>query len=103
MDDITELLDVYYKKIEDVELKDATNDEMMIEGDYWEFIDPKVVEAWSLKMVPHTNNMHFNMKYKNSPLYLRISFDERVKRIANDIFPEIKIHYVTTKNDLPPK
>ena len=28
-------------------------DEMMKEGDYWEFTEPKTLESWSLKMIPH--------------------------------------------------
>jgi len=75
---------------------------MLREGDYWEFKEPKVVEAWSLKMVPHTDNMHFNMKYKKSTAFIPISFDEKVKRIANGVYLEIKIHCITVKNDLPP-
>jgi len=53
MDDVAKLLGIYFKKVEDVKLEEPNNDDMLILGDYWEFIDPKEVEAWSLKMVPH--------------------------------------------------
>ena len=71
-------------------------DEMMKEGDYWEFTEPKTLESWSLKMIPHTDNMHFNMKHKNSATFLPISFDEKIKRLTTDVFPDIRIHCVTT-------
>ena len=47
-------------------------------------------------MIPHTDNMHFNMKHKNSIAFLPISFDEKIKRLAEAVFPEIRIHCVTT-------
>jgi hypothetical protein len=103
MDDIIELLNVYFKRVEDVEPEEACSDEMMIEGDWWEFQDPKAVKAWTLKMVPHTDNMHFNMKYKNSPVFLPILFDEKVKTITRDLCSGVKIQCVTTRNDLTPE
>jgi len=92
MEEMIELLNVYFKKIEDIEPKDPITDKEMIEGDYWEFTNPKDVQAWSLKLILHTDNMNFNMKYYKSSLYLPISFDEKVKRITNDKYPTIKIH-----------
>jgi len=74
MEDMTELLNVYFKKVDDVEPEEPTNDKMLMEGDYWEFKDPKEVEAWSLKMVPYIDDMHFNMKYKKSQTFIPISF-----------------------------
>ena len=79
-----------------MEPEPASVDEMMKEGEYWEFTKPKALESWSFKMIPHTDNMHFNMKHKNSAAFLPISFDEKIKRLATDVFPEIKIHCVTT-------
>ena len=79
-----------------MEPEPASVDELMKEGEYWEFTEPKALESWSFKMIPHTDNMHFNMKYKNSIAFLPISFDEKIKQLATDFFPEIRIHYVTT-------
>ena len=94
-------LKAHFKRVEDVEEESPNVDEDMIEGDWWEFENPKEVDAWCLKMVPHTDNMHFNMKYRNSKAYLPISFDEKVKRVSTEKFPNIKIHCVTTNNAFP--
>jgi hypothetical protein len=99
MEEFVDLLKAHFTKIDDVEPEDDTNDEMLIEGDYWEFTNPKEVEAWCLKLIPHTDNMHFNMKYRKTDVYLPISFDERVKRLSEDKYPDIKVHCVTTKNE----
>ena len=88
-------LSTHFTKIP-IELEPVSMDEMMKEGDYWEFTEPKTLESWSFKMIPHTDNMHFNMKHKNSAAFLPISFDEKIKRIVEVVFPEIKIHCVTT-------
>jgi len=45
MDEMTEPLSFYFKKVDDIE-EEATNDNMLHEGDYWEFNKPKEVEAW---------------------------------------------------------
>jgi len=103
MEGMTEVLSAYFKKVDDIDFEEPTNDEMLLERDYWEFKDPKEVEAWSLKMVPHIDDMHFNIKYKKSPTFIPIMFEENVKRIVNDVYPKIKIHCVTKKNDLPPE
>ena len=78
-------------------------DDDVIEGDYWEFTDPKEVDSWALTMIPHTDNLVFNMKYKNSGAYITLSFDERVKSVINDKYPTIQIHCVTTKTSVAPK
>ena len=95
MTEIESKLSAHFTKIP-MEPELASMDEMMKEGDYWEFTEPKTLESWSLKMIPHTDYMHFNMKHKNSPAFLPISFDEKIKRLAEDVFPEIRIHCVTT-------
>jgi len=73
---------------------------MLKEGDYWEFKDPKEVEAWSLKIVPNIGDMHFIMKYKKSQAFISILFEEKVKRFTPDIYPNIRIHCVTRKSNL---
>jgi len=45
--------------------------------------------------------MHFNMKSKNSLIFIPITFEEEVKRFTPNVYPEIRIHYVTKKNNLP--
>ena len=95
MTEIESKLSAYFTKIP-MEPKPASMDKMMKEGDYWEFIEPKTLESWSLKMIPYTDYMHFNMKHKNSPAFLPISFDEKIKQLAEDVFLEIRIHCATT-------
>ena len=95
MTKIESKLNAHFTKIP-MEPESASMDEMMKEGDYWEFTKPKSLESWSFKMIPHTDNMYFNMKHKNSPAFLPILFDEKIKRLAKDVFSEIRIHCVTT-------
>jgi len=102
MDEMSELLNVYFKKVDDLDEEEPNNNKMLCEGDYWEIKEPKEVEAWSLKMVPHMDNMHFNMKYKKSTTFIFISFDKKMKKISDGIFLEIKIHCATVKSGLPP-
>ena len=95
MTEIESKLSAHFTKLP-MEPEPESVDEMMKEGEYWEFTEPKALESWSFKMIPHTDNMHFNMKYKNSTAFLPISFDEKIKRLATDVFPDIRIHCVTT-------
>ena len=78
MTEIESKLDAHFTKIP-MELEPVSVDEMMKEGEYWEFIESKALESWSFKMIPHIDNMYFNMKYKNSIAFLSISFDEKIK------------------------
>ena len=94
MTEIESKLSAHFTKIP-MEPESVSVDEMM-EGEYWEFTEPKTHKSWSFKMIPHTDNMHFNMKHKNLTAFLPILFDEKIKQLAEDIFPEIRIHCVTT-------
>jgi len=98
MDEMIEPLIFYFKKVDDVEEEEATNDNMLCEGDYWEFKEPKEVEAWSLKMVPHRDNMHLNMKYKKSPALIPVFFNEKVKKIADNVYLDKQYHFTLLVN-----
>ena len=95
MTEIESKLSAHFTKIP-MEPKPESIDEMMKEGEYWEFTEPKTLKSWSFKMIPHTDNMHLNMKHKNSTTFLPISFNEKIKRFAEDVFLEIRIHCATT-------
>ncbi len=92
MEDQIQNLNAYFTRLTTTRPEDEyDDDEMMIEGDFWEFSDPDQVEAWSLTMVPHTDNMVFNMKYKKSEIFIPLSYEEKVKDVINDVYPHIKV------------
>ena len=78
MTEIESKLSAHFTKIP-MEPEPTSVDEMMKEGEYWEFIEPKTLKSWSFKMIPHINNMHFNMNHKNSTAFLPILFDETIR------------------------
>lgn len=79
------------------EQEEFDEDEMMIEGDYWAFTHPNEVKSWNLTMILHVDNLVFNMKYKNRPVYLTLSFDEKVKNIIHDDYPIIHVQCLTMR------
>ena len=79
MDEQIPRLEAFFKRL----MVDKDNDD----GDdnsnteYWEFICPNNVESWSLELLPMTSNTHFVHKLKNLPIFLSISYEERVKKV----------------------
>ena len=71
---------MYFWKCEIQCEEDTTGqDESLIEGEYWEFKEPKRVEAWSFHMIPHTNLICYSYKFSSAQVFLTLSFDEKVK------------------------
>jgi len=46
-------------------------------------------------MIPFVNEMSFSYKFKNSTIYIQLSFEEKVKDVDVDIHPAIKIKCMT--------
>ena len=88
---------MYFQKCAIQFLEDPNEkDENLIEGEYWEFKDPKKVEAWGLMMIPNSNNFAFTYKFKNSQCFLNLSFLEKVKDVEPDALPTLRVKCVTT-------
>jgi hypothetical protein len=61
-----------------------------------EFIRPDDVESWSLELLPMTANTHFVHKFKNSPTFLPISYEERIQEILYGGDGRVDIYCKTT-------
>ena len=65
MEDQLSTLEIYFKKRKVQYDDDNLNvDENIIEGEYWEFKEPQRVEAWSLFMIPFTDEITLSYKFK---------------------------------------
>jgi hypothetical protein len=73
-------LEAFFKRL--VVDKDNNNGDDNSSGEYWEFIRPDDVLSWSLELLPMTANTYFVHKFKNSPTFLPISYEERLKGIS---------------------
>jgi hypothetical protein len=105
MEDELRTLEMFFKKCE-VQYDDDDDDnadEHLIEGEYWEFLEPDRVEAWSLFMIPFTHEMTLSFKFKGANVYLQISFQTKIKDVESDSKPVIKIKCMTTIPDIDKK
>jgi hypothetical protein len=97
MDEQVQKLTAFFKKWESTLDEDEGDDNTF--GDYWEFQEPSEVEFWSIELDPMTGWSHFVHKFKNSSVFLPISYNERVK----DVLPEkggiVLVHCVTTTEE----
>ena len=101
MDDQMRTLEMYFKKREvQCDEDDLNADEDVIEGEYWEFKEPERVEAWSLFMIPFTDNMSLSYKFKSAQVYLQLSFQAKVKDVEADVNPILKVKCMTTIPDV---
>ena len=104
LDNELSTLEMYFQKCEVQFDKDDHNaDEHLVEGEYWEFKEPHRVEAWSLFMIPFTNEMTLSYKFKGAEVYLQISFQTKIKDVEADMNPVIKIKCMTTIPDIDKK
>jgi hypothetical protein len=97
MDEQVQKLTAFFKRRESTLDEDEGDDNTF--GDYWEFQEPSEVEFWSIELDPMTGWSHFVHKFKNSSVFLPISYNERVK----DVLPEkggiVLVHCVTTTEE----
>jgi hypothetical protein len=99
MENQIEALEMYFKRCEiQCEDEDTTADSTLIEGEYWEFIEPERVEAWSLHMIPFINKICFSYKFKNAQVFLQLTYHEVIKEVEADTHPMVKIKCMT---DIP--
>jgi hypothetical protein len=80
--------------------KSLIGDDFENDGEYWEFQSLEKMEKWSLKMIPFKNLICFSAKYKDSEPYYPISYDEKIKDIAQDVGSIIKIQCVIAQTGL---
>lgn len=94
-------LEMYFQRCEvQCDEDDNNADDHLGEGEYWEFIEPDKVEAWSLFMIPFMNEMTLSYKFKGAQVYLQISFQAKIKDVEANSNPVIKIKCMTTLPDL---
>ena len=104
MDDQMRTLEMYFKKREvQCDEDDLNADEDIIKGEYWEFKEPQRVEAWSLFMIPFTDDMTLSYKFKSAQVYLQLSFQVKVKDVEADANPILKVKCITTISDVEKK
>jgi hypothetical protein len=94
MDEQIPRLEAFFKRL--VVDKDNNNGDDNSSGEYWEFIRPDDVLSWSLELLPMTANTYFVHKFKNSPTFLPISYEERVKEVFYGGDGRVDIYYKTT-------
>jgi hypothetical protein len=94
MDEQMQKLKAIFKRRENSQDEDDGDDNTF--GEYWEFQESNEVKFWSLELNPMTGRTHFVHKFKNSSLFLMISYNERVKDVLFERRGIILIHCVTT-------
>ena len=102
MEDQFESLNMYFQKCE-IQCEEDTSgqDKSLIEGEYWEFKEPKRVEAWSFHMISHTNLICFSYKFRSAQVFLTLSFEEKVNLdVEIDTHPMLKIKCMTLKSGI---
>ena len=76
MGDQIQRLQLFFRRkevdISDDEVDDNFNNE------YWEFLNPEEVKAWSIALVPMTDFLHFQAKFRTVEDAMPISADEKM-------------------------
>ena len=94
MGDQIQRLQLFFKRkvvdISDDEGDDNSNSE------YWEFLNPEEVEAWSIALVPMTDFLHFQAKFRTAEDAMPIFADEKVKDVVWYADNTLLIHCETT-------
>ena len=80
MGDQIQRLQLFFKKRE-VDISDNEGDENS-NNEYWEFLNPEEVEAWSIALVPMTDFLNFQAKFRKADDAMAISADEKVKDVV---------------------
>ena len=80
MEDQIERLLLFFKR-KGVDIFDDDGDDNS-NSEYWEFLHPDEVEAWSIAFVPMTNFVHFEAKFRTTQDAMVVSVDEKVKDVV---------------------
>ena len=80
MEDQIERLLLFFKRKE-VDISDNKGDDNS-NNEYWEFLHPEEVEAWSIGLVPMPNYVHFQAKFCTAEHAVAVSVDEKVKDVV---------------------
>ena len=104
MEDMKASLAMYFNKISADHVDDAgETDPKLIFGESWMFKNPQDVEAWSLHMIPFTNDIQFSCKFMNAEVYIKLSVAERIKDLECLNDPLIHIKCMTTEINQKPE
>ena len=96
MEDQIERLFLFFKRKE-VDISDNKGDDNS-NSEYWEFLHPNEVEAWSIGLVPMTNFVHFQAKFHIAEHVVAVTVDEKVKDVVWYSDNTILIHCETTSS-----
>ena len=96
MGDQIERLLLFFKRKE-VDISDDEGDDNS-NSEYWEFLHPHKVEAWSIGLVPMTKFVHFQAKFRTTEHVVAVSTDEKVKDVVWYSDNTILIHCKTTSS-----
>jgi hypothetical protein len=97
MDEQIQKLEAIFKRRENCPDEDDGDDNTF--GEYWEFQEPDQVEFWSQELDPMIGRSHFVHKFKNSTVFLPISYNERAKDVLFERPGTVLIHCVTTTEE----
>jgi hypothetical protein len=97
MDEQVQKLEAIFKRRKNSLDEDDGDDNTFDE--YWEFQEPDQVELWSLELDPMTGRLHFVHKFKNSTVFLPISYNECAKDILFERPRTVLFHYMTTTEE----
>ena len=84
-----------FSKRKEVDISDDEGDNNS-NSKYWEFLHPNEVEAWSIGLVPMTNFVHFQAKFRTAEDTVAVSADKKVKDVVWYLENTILIHCETT-------
>ena len=96
MGDQIQRLQLFFKRKE-VAISDDEGDDNS-NSEYWEFQNPEEVEAWSIALVPMTDFLHFQAKFRRAEDAMPISADEKVKDVVWYADNTLLIHCETTSS-----
>ena len=80
MGDQIQRLQLFFRRKE-VDISDDEGDDNS-NSEYWEFLNPEEVKAWSIALVPMTDFLHFQAKFRTAEDAMPISGDEKVKDVV---------------------
>lgn len=74
-------LELYFKRIDRPQCEDDYVGDDTFFGDFWEPLEPELLEQWSIGLVPMTEYVHFVHMFKNSPDFICLSADKKIKDV----------------------
>ena len=71
----------FFFKRKEVDISNDDGDDNS-NNEYWEFLNPEEVEAWSIVLIPMIDFLHFQAKFCTVDDAMAISADEKVKDVV---------------------